>query len=168
MVLLWAQDSDQAVAVYGFVLEETVVVQVSAPSLVHRIDVRDVTGNDLVLGRIIGVTGAITDYELRVAAEGVATRGEERLDVGAAGLELRLVAEEIGGTPPSFVNGEVTEFVAAVSPPDFLRLFEGGNNVRENTTFILEARLDLADLPAAALASGTTITYAVTFMIVER
>jgi hypothetical protein len=148
-----AQDTDTAVAVYGFTLDETVAVRLGLPRIERTLDVREFVGTYVDFGVIQGTTGAITDYDLYVSAQASVTLGGWERLIGSGGLELRL---DEGG------------FERAVAPPERTILFAGGNNVRNNTRFSVAARVNLLSLSEEALRSGSVVTYTVTFTVVER
>jgi len=172
-------DTDQ-VSIRLFI-EETVVVFVRG-CREQRVDL-DVA--DLELERYVSfpctlgvVTGALTDYELRLAAEALVQRG-----AGAGGvqpieadpLEIRLLEEGMTGLacPPSpkrvEVNPRVVEFIPVVELPDSLLLFTGCNNTANPTTTApLEARVDLTRLPGEVLATGSQVVFTLSFIVIER
>lgn len=163
-----AQDTDTAVAVYGFTLEETVAVRLGLSRIERTLDVREFVGTYVDFGVIQGTTGAITDYDLYVSAQGSSTLDGWERPIGSEGLELRLDDGGFSGTPPLWVNREALGFGRAVAPPERTILFVGGNNVRDNTRFAVAARVNLLSLFEEALRSGSVVTYTVTFTVVER
>ncbi len=163
-----AQDSERATAVCGFFLEETVVVLIQGGHIVRELDVRNMPGRYLDLGRFTGVTGAVTAYDLRCYAQGRVGVQAISWEIPAGALELALVAEDFAGTPPTWIDPGATGYRGAVSPPQSQLLFQGENNVSSSTRFTLAARIDLLALPEGALTSGGIVSFTVTLMIVER
>ncbi len=163
-----AQDTDTAVAVYGFTLNETVAVRLGLSRIERTRDVREFVGTYVDFGVIQGTTGAITDYDLYVSAQASATLGGWERVIGSGGLELRLDEGGFSGIAPLWVNREALGFERAVAPPERTILFAGGNNVRNNTRFSVVARVNLLSLSEEALRSGSVVTYTVTFTGVER
>jgi len=121
------------------------------------------------------VTGAITDYELRLAAEAVVRKGISRERINVNPLEIRLDQDGMTGLAclPSgdrvMVNDRVIKFVPAVELPDSLLLFNGCNNTANPTTTApIEARVDLAELPGDVLSKGSQVVFTLKFIIIER
>jgi len=163
-----AVDTDTAVAVYGFTLDETVAVRLGLSRIERTLDVREFVGTYVDFGVIQGTTGAITDYDLYVSAQASVTLGGWERLIGSEGLELRLDEGGFSGIAPLWVNREALGFKRAVAPPERTILFVGGNNVRDNTRFSVAARVNLLLLTEEALRSGSVVTYTVTFTVVER
>jgi len=163
-----AEDSEHATAIYGFSLEETVVVLIQGGHIVSELDVRGMPGRYLDLGRFTGMTGAVTDYDLRCYAQGRVSVQAISTEIPAGALELALVADDFAGTPPTWIDPGATGYRGAVSPPQSQLLFQGQNNVAGSTRFTLAARIDLLALPDGALTSGGIVSFTVTLMIVER
>lgn len=164
----FSQDTDSATAVYGFALNETVALRLSATGTERTLDVRDSAGLYLRFGDIRGTTGAITGYDVYVSATASANRDGAVRSIAAGGLELRLDGAGFSGTAPTWANAEIFEFQKAVAPPERTLLFTGGNNVADSTGFVVEARVDLEDLVRTALHAGDIVTYGIVFTIIER
>ena len=171
------QDQDQEQIYIEFSIEETVVVIVRGGLLSRTIDIEDLTATGqryVDFGRFEVQTGAITDYELRTAAEAVVKKGTSIQEIDVEPLQVRLIEDEMTGTdcPPSGkrveVNEKVVEFISEVKSPDSLLLFTGCNNTAENTIAPIEARVDLARLPGDALSSGSQVIFTIEFIIFEK
>lgn len=172
--------SPEATTTFRFQIDETVVVYI------RRCWEQSVSLNveELRLGlerylyfpcNLEVVTAAITNYELRFAAEATVFKGisQQRIDVEP--LEVRLLEDEMSGlaclpsTDRVAVNERAVEFVPAVELPDSLLLFTGCNNTANPlTTAPLAARLDLSKLPGAALSTGSQVVFTLKFIIIER
>ena len=162
------QDTDSAMAVYGFTLNETVALRLSASGTERVLDVRDSSDLYLRFGDIQGMTGAITGYDVYASATASANSDGAVRPIDTGGLELRLDDAGFSGTAPTWANAEIFEFQKAVAPPERTLLFTGGNNVADSTRFVVEARVDLEELVSAALHAGDVVTYRVLFTIIER
>jgi len=163
-----SQDTDSAVAVYGFTLDETVALRLSVSGTGRGFDVRDGADLYLDLGEVRGTTGAITDYDLYVSATASASSDGAVRAMGTGGLELRLDEAGFSGTPPTWTNPECLYFEKAVAPPERTLLFTGGNNVIDNTRFAVQTQVALGSLLGNGLRAGDVVTYEVVFTIVER
>lgn len=170
--------SREADATFRFTIDETVVVFIrSCWEQSLDLDIEDL-GLDRYLYfpcPIEVVTGAITNYELRFAAEGAVRKGTSWKPMDVDPLEVKLLEGGMTGLtcPPSdghvVVNDQVVEFIQAVRFPDSLLLFGGCNNTANPmTTAPIRARVDLAKLPGDALSSGSHAIFALKFIIIER
>jgi hypothetical protein len=170
--------SREAETIFRFIIDETVVVFVRS----CREQSVDLDIEDLELKQyayfpcpVEVVTGAITNYELRFAAEAAVRKGifQERINVNP--LEIKLDQDGMTGLAclPSSdrvaVNERVVKFIPAVEFPDSLLLFNGCNNTANPTTTApIAARVKLSKLPPDVLSTGAQVIFTLKFIIIER